>query len=499
MNIQKKRWKMPSAYTVLLGIILVVAVLSWIIPAGTYETDPDGTIIAGTYQVVERNPQGLLDVFMAPIKGMIGTETTPGAIEVSLFILFIGGFLGVVSQTKALNAGITQIVKRNKGKEKMLIPILMAVFLLGGTTFGMAEETMAFYPLIIPVMVAVGFDVIVAIAVVLLGSGIGVLASTVNPFATGVASQTLGITPGDGIFWRLLLLGVLYLVAVFYVYRYAAKVKTDPTSSLMHGIETEELDDPTSASEVSSITKQQKRVLGLFIFTFLLMVIGLIPWSSINENWTFFETFHQWLISIPFSQAILGQQSAPLGTWYFEEITLLFFVMSIVVGLVARLSEKEIVSHFFEGARDFLGVALVVGVARGIQVVMNEGMITATVLHWGEQSLAGLSPVLFIIFTYIFYLPMAILIPSTSGLAAATIGIMGPLGEFVGVPDHLVITAYQSASGLVNLITPTSGVVMGALALGNIPLTKWWKFTGKLVAVIFIVTCIVLSIGVLVS
>ena len=146
-----------------------------------------------------------------------------------------------------------------------------------------------------------------------------------------------------------------------------------------------------------------------------------------------------------------------------------------------------------------MGVALVVGVARGIQVVMNEGMITATVLHLGEQSLAGLSPVLFAIFTFIFYIPMSFLIPSTSGLAAATMGIMGPLGDFVGVPSHIIVTAYQSASGMVNLFTPTSGVVMGALALGGIGLTTWWKFVWKLVGIVFVVICLVLALGVIMS
>lgn len=493
---KKKRWKMPSSYTVLLGIISVMAVLSWLIPAGHYETDASGNIIAGTYQVVERHPQGLWDVFMAPIKGMIGTEGTPGAIEVSLFIMVIGGFLGVVNKTHAINAGIAQIVHRNKGREKLLIPILMAVFALGGTTFGMAEETMAFYPLIIPVMLAVGFDTILAVAVVLLGSGVGVLASTVNPFATGVASQTLGITPGNGIFWRLLLLFLLYVIAVLYVYRYAVKIERDPSWSLAKHAPAEHLLEPEPEGRSAGLTRRQKRVLFLFVLTFLVMVISLVPWSSINENWTFFESLHAWTTSLPFSALLLGRQSTPLGSWYFQEITMLFLVMALVVGLVAKLPESEIVAHFLEGTRDLLGVALVVGVARGIQVVMNEGMITATVLHFGEQALAGLSPVLFAIFTYIFYIPMAFLIPSTSGLAAATMGIMGPLGDFVGVPAHVVITAYQAASGIVNLVTPTSGVVMGALAIGGIELPTWWKFTGKLIGVIFVMTCLVLALAV---
>ncbi|UJF15406.1 YfcC family protein [Jeotgalibaca sp. MA1X17-3] len=495
---KNKQWKMPSSYTILLMIITFVAVLSWIVPAGMYDTDAQGNIIAGTYQVVERNPQGLWDVFMAPIKGMIGTKDTPGAIQVSLFILFIGGFLGVVNKTNAINQGIASIVKKNKGKEKLLIPILMVIFALGGTSFGMSEETMAFYPLIIPVMLAVGFDTIVAVAVVLLGAGIGVLASTVNPFATGVASQSLGITPGDGIIWRLLLLLILNIVGIIYVYRYATKIEKDPSKSFMPTSE-EHVIEPEKETKVESMTQRQKGVLTLFVLTFLTMIVSLIPWSSINPSWTFFEDIHAWITSFSFSAVLFGKNSSALGSWYFEEITMLFFVMAIIVGLVDRMKEDEIVANFFVGARDLLGVALVVGVARGIQVVMNEGLITATVLHLGEQSLAGLSPVLFSIFTFIFYIPMSFLIPSTSGLAAATMGIMGPLGDFVGVPSHVIVTAYQSASGMVNLFTPTSGVVMGALAIGGIGLTTWWKFVWKLVAIVFVVICLVLALAVIMS
>ena len=276
------------------------------------------------------------------------------------------------------------------------------------------------------------------------------------------------------------------------------KVEKDPSQSLLPPSD-EYLLEPKQKDDDHAMTKRQKGVLTLFVVTFLIMIISLIPWASINPNWTFFESLHGWITALPFSALIFGQKSAPLGTWYFEEITMLFFVMAIVVGLMDRMKEDEIVANFFIGAKDLLGVALVVGVARGIQVVMNEGMITATVLHLGEQSLAGLSPVLFAIFTFIFYIPMSFLIPSTSGLAAATMGIMGPLGDFVGVPSHIIVTAYQSASGMVNLFTPTSGVVMGALALGGIGLTTWWKFVWKLVGIVFVVICLVLALGVIMS
>jgi uncharacterized ion transporter superfamily protein YfcC len=189
---------MPSAFTILFIIIVIIAILTWIIPAGKYSTDKAGNIISGTYRAVASKPQGIWDVFMAPVIGMVGDEKTEGAISVSLFILVIGGFLGVVNKTDALNKGISSIVHRYKGREKQLIPILMILFAIGGSTYGMGEETIAFYPLLIPVMMGVGFDSLVAVAIALVGTQVGCLASTVNPFATGVASQTLNISPGDG-------------------------------------------------------------------------------------------------------------------------------------------------------------------------------------------------------------------------------------------------------------------------------------------------------------
>lgn len=492
---KKKRFNMPSSYTVLFLIILVIAILTWFVPAGEYQVDEAGNILSGSYQVTEQNPQGLWDVFMAPVKGMIGTETTPGAIEVSLFIIVVGGFLGVVNRTGALDTGIAQVVKNYKGKEKLLIPILMFIFALGGTTYGMAEETMAFYPLIIPVMVAVGFDTLVAISVVLLGSGVGVLGSTVNPFATGVASQALGISPGEGILWRLIFFFAMYAIATIFVYRYAVKVQKDPSQSLVYKDYKENQKKFAVADIKEVMSAKQKVVMVLFGLAFFIMILGLVPWSTLNENWTFFETMNQWLMDLPIIGTVLGQQLVPLGSWYFMEITMLFFLMAVIIGLYYRIPEGEIVSTFIEGARDLLGVALVVALARGIQVVMNEGMITATILHIGEQNLSNLSPVLFSILTYVFYIPMSFLIPSTSGLAAATMGIMGPLGGFADVPEHVVITAYQAASGIINLVTPTSGVVMGALAIAGIELTTWWKFTAKLIGIIFIVSCIILGLA----
>jgi len=493
----KKGFKMPSSYTVLLIIIAFMAVMTWIIPAGAF--------VDGVYKSQPQNPQGIWDVLMAPIRAMLGTtpeegsliKGTSAAIDVAFFILMVGGFLGVVNETGMLDTGIASIVKKYKGREKMLILVLMPLFALGGTTYGMGEETMAFYPLLVPVMMAVGFDSLTGVAIILLGSQIGCLASTLNPFATGIASSTAGVGLGEGIILRLIFWVVLTGLSTWFVYKYADKIQKDPTKSLTYATREEDMkffnvgEDDDNVN--STLTKKQKQVFVLFVLTFVLMVLSFIPWSGLGIK--FFDNFNSWLTGLPVVGQIIGSSTAALGTWYFPEGAMLFAFMGILIGIVYGLKEEQIISSFMTGAADLLSVALIVAIARGIQVIMNNGMITDTILNWGKQGLSGLSSQVFIVLTYIFYLPMSFLIPSSSGLASATMGIMAPLGEFVNVRPSLIITAYQSASGVLNLIAPTSGIVMGALALGRINIATWWKFMAKLVVAVIVITIALLLLG----
>ena len=473
MEQNKKKFSMPSAYTILFAIIVVVAILTWIVPAGQYEmTELNGkeVPVPGTYQQVERTPQGIFDIITSPVKGY------QDAVDVALFILIIGGFLGVVMKTGAIDAGIAQVTNKLKGKEKIMIPILMVLFGIGGTSYGMAEETIAFYPLLIPVFVAAGYDTVTAVAVILLGAGVGVLGSTVNPFATGIASGFAGVSLGQGIVLRLLILVVGEIAAILYVMRYAEKVRKDPTKSITYATREEDIKHFGAQQEGTSfpeLTGKRKLILGLFALTFVIMIYGVIPFED------------------------MGITAIPTLWWWFTELASLFLIMSIIIGLVAGLSEKELIGAFVDGSRDLLGVALIVGLSRGITVVMNAGNMTATVLNLGERTLASTGSVAFTILTYLFYIPMSFLIPSTSGLATLSMPIMAPLGDFAGVARDVVITAYQSASGIVNLITPTSAVVMGGLAIGRVPYDKWLKFVGKFMVIIFLVTVVALAIGAL--
>ena len=451
---------MPTAYTILFLLLILVAAATWIIPAGSYDY-ADGVPIAGTYHAVEQNPQGPGDVLRAAFSGFYD------AVDVCVFILMVGGFLGVVMKTGAVDAGVADIIRRLGGREKWLIPILMVLFGLGGTTYGMWEETMAFYPLLIPVFLAAGYDAVVGISVILLGAGAGVIASTVNPFATGIAAGFAGVSLGDGILLRLLELVAFEAAAIWFVMAYAAKVKRDPARSVV-GVGAGKIQ--VAVDGQVDFTPRRKLIMVLFTATFLLMVYAVIPFDEMG-------------LPLP----VLG--------WWFPELSALFLTAGVIIGLIGRMGEEELAETYVAGCADLLGVAFIIGISRGITVLMRDGAITDTILHWGEGALSGTGPVAFTLLVFLLYLPLTILIPSSSGLATLSIPVVAPLGKFAGVGGDLVVTAFQSASGLVNILTPTAAVVMGALALGHVSYDRWLKYVWKLMAVFFLLALAFLAAG----
>lgn len=463
-----KKFKMPTAYSILFVIIIIVAILTWVIPAGQYQYTPDGEPVAGTYSQTVPNGQTVKDVLLAPFQGFYD------AIDIALFILMVGGFLGVMMKTGAISAGISGIISSLGGKEKYMIPILMTVFAIGGTTFGMAEETIAFYPLVLPIFIAAGYDAVTAVAVILLGAGVGVLGSTVNPFATGIASGFAGVSLGDGLVLRLVLLVVSLLLAIAYVMKYAAKTKASPEASYVADMYEDNIEHFSLVygdNKSNGISRRQKIALILFAVVFLVMIYSVIPFED------------------------MGITFLPTLGWWFGELSALFFVGAIVIGVVYGLSEEDIVSSFVRGCEELLGVAFIIGISRGITVIMNSGLITDTILHWGETALSGTHNVVFTILNYLIFIPLSFLIPSSSGLATLSMPIMAPLADFSGVGRSLVITAFQCASGILNLFTPTSAVVMGALAIGRVPYDKWLKFSLKFILQLFVVCAVVLAVA----
>ena len=459
--LRQKKFRMPTAYTILFLLVIAVAVATYLVPAGAYDYR-DGVPVAGSYHAVAQEPQGPGAVALAAFRGFYD------AVDVCLFILTVGGFLGVVMKTGAVDAGVARLIGALGGREKWLIPLLMLLFGLGGTSYGMWEETMAFYPLLIPIFQAAGYDAVVGISVILLGAGAGVIASTVNPFATGIAAGFAGVSLGEGIALRLVQWVVFEGAAIWYVMAYAARVKGTPAAAVGRGREVLH----TGGNEAPPLTAKRQVILALFVLTFLAMVYGVVPFGD------------------------MGLPLPSLG-WWFPELSALFLVAAIVIGLVDGMGEATIAEEFVAGAADLLGVAFIIGISRGITVVMNQGRITDTVLHWGEDALSGATALGFILLVFALYLPLSILIPSSSGLATLSIPIVAPLGRFAGVSGALVVTAFQSASGLVNIITPTAAVVMGALALGGVSYGAWVRYVWKLVVLFAVLTALFLAAGAL--
>jgi len=481
----KSRFTLPSAYTILFALIVLAAIATWVIPAGTYQLNPDGEPIPGTYQEVEQKPARILvDSLTAPINGLYGIENATGninyynsgalfgAIDIALFILVIGGFLGVTMKTGAIQAGIGSLVQRMSGRERLLIPVLMAVFALGGTTYGMAEESLAFYALVITVLIAAGYDALTGAAVILLGCGIGVLGSTVNPFATGIASGIAEVPISEGLLGRLVILILGLAIGIFFVLRYADRVKKDPSKSLVYDMKAENEARFRADSETGEIalTGTHKVILALFALAFVAMIYGVIPWEDLGI-------------------------SLPTWWWWFPEMTASFLLFAIIIGVVGRMREGELASTFVAGAGDLLGVALIIGIARGITVIMNNGEITDTVLHWIEKALGDTGEVGFLILMFLLFLPLSFLIPSTSGLATLSMPIVAPLAGFLGVSTALVVTAYQSASGVMNLVVPTSAVVMGGLAIARVPYGTYLRWVWPLLALLSGLVVLVLGVS----
>ncbi|MGF1736423.1 YfcC family protein [Photobacterium satsumensis] len=461
-------FKFPSAYTILFALIAFVALLTWLIPAGQYERVMNEDLgrevpVSGTYQPIDNNPQGVVDVLLAPIDGFYDHNSyEAAAIDVALFILVIGGFLGLVTKTGAIDAGIARVTARFKGREELMIPILMAMFAAGGTIYGMAEETIPFYTLLVPVMMLARFDPLVAAATVQLGAGIGSLGSTINPFATVIASNAASIPFTDGIEPRFAILLIGWVICVGYVMRYAKMVREDKTKSIVYDKyeENKAFFLGNQSDELMEFTTTRKIILALFAASFGIMIYGV---------------------------AMAG--------WWMAEISAMFLAATIIIGLVARMSEEELTSSFINGARDLLGVALIIGIARGIVVIMDRGMITDTVLNYAEHAVTGLSSIVFINVMYWLEVLLSFVVPSSSGLAVLTMPIMAPLADFAGVGRDLVVTAYQSASGLVNMVTPTSAVLMGGLAIARVPYVRWLKWVAPLIGMLTVLIMATLSIG----
>lgn len=477
-NAKKKKKVMLSSFTIIILLIFVLGIVSHILPEATFVGDEvvDGSGVIGAK---------LSDILMSPVKGF------QDAVSVCVFVMILGAYLAVVTKTGALETGIKVLIKKLKGKELILIPILMFIFSIGGTTYGMLEETVGFYALLSATMVAAGMDTIVASATILLGAGVGVLGSTVNPFAVGAAVDALpdGIVVNQGI---IIAIGVAlwlvsYIIAVLFVMSYAKKVKADKGSTFLSLQEQKAMEKKYGNEEIKDnvvLTGRQKATLWIFGLAFLVMILGFIPWEDLGIN--VFKNISGWLVGVP------------IGEWYFDEASLWFLIITILLCIINRFSEKETVDTFVDGADDMVGVILIIALARGASVLMDATLLDDYIIYNAAEWLRGVPAILYAPCNYLLHIVLSILVPSSSGLAGLSTPIMGALTYQLGFSVETNVMILVAANGLVNLITPTCGAIMGGLALAKVEYSTWLKWAWKVVLCIGLSSMVILTLSMLI-
>ena len=495
-----KKIKFPSAQTVLLLIAAFITLLTWCIPSGqfdrlTYNKDDNSFVkistknstilvasqktlddlgikipiekftsgainksisIPGTYKQLEAKPQGIKEFILAPLKGIIAVS------DIIILVLFIGGLVAIVNFTGAFEAGITRLSKLLEGKEYLLIIAVTSLIALGGTTFGLEEETIAFYPILIPVFIAAKYDAIVALASIYIGTTIGTMVSTTNPFSTIIASNSAGINWTTGIEGRIIMLVVSLIICILYITRYAQKIKKDPSKSIIfHQKESiEKMFAFRNSSEKINFTFRLKLVLFIFALCFVVMIYGV---SNLD--------------------------------WWFLEMTGVFFVGAVLIGFIYRINETVFVDTFIKGANELLSVAFIIGLARGVTVLMEDGLISDTLLYYASSFTDGMNKGVFINSIMFVYSGLSFFIPSSSGMAVLTMPIMSPLADTVSLGREHIVNAYLLGSGLFKFINPT-GLILASLAIVKVGYDKWLKFVIPLVLILVLVSISFLTISV---
>jgi uncharacterized ion transporter superfamily protein YfcC len=492
--------KFPSALTILLIITALVAFSTWFIPSGNYEsltynsenetfikTGKEGTAvlpatpqtleklnvkiplekftegdiykpinIPGTYHSVEERPQGFFSFAMAPIKGIID------AADIIFLVLVIGGLIGIINLTGAFTAGIAWLAVALKGREYLLIIITTTLVALGGTTFGFAEETLPFYLILVPVFIAAGYDAMVGLASIFLGSTVGTMCSTINPFSTIIASDSAGILWTTGLTGRILMWVICVGISVIFILHYAKKVKKDPSSSILKN-QNEMLKEyfgVNSVREVPALNLQRVLILLVFISCFAFMITGV-----------------------------------SLFDWWFIEMTTIFFLGALAIGFIYKINETRFAEEFTKGAGELLGVAFIIGIARGISILMDDGMISDTLLYHASAVTEDLNQGVFLNTLLVIYSGLAFLIPSSSGMAVLTMPIFAPLADTAGIGRELIVNAYMYGMGLFHIINPT-GLILPSLAIVKVGYDRWLKFIWPLLIILLVVTIISLSLQV---
>ncbi|MBR0597941.1 YfcC family protein [Clostridiales bacterium BAD-6] len=453
----KKKFKVPHVYVILMIIVAICAIFTYIAPAGEYARveGPGGRMIVDptSFTYVDRAPVNLFGYLLSVPKGMAEVA------EIIFFIFIVGGSFAVVQATGAIEAGLGKVTRVMAGKERLIIPIVMILFSLGGAVFGMAEETLPFIPIMVTLAIALGFDSITGAAIVLAGAGAGFTGAFMNPFTVGVAQGIAELPMFSGMGFRLAVYALMITLSTTFIFIYAGKVKKDPAKSLMYDFD-KTRDDVLDLSVLKELTTAHKIVLLVVVATIGLLVFGVIHYG-----------------------------------WYIQEISALFLGMAIISGLVGRLGMNGTAENLLIGMSSLAGGALVVGFARAILVVLNEGHIMDTLLFSISSAVSHLPSILAALGMYIFQCLLNFIVPSGSGQAAVSMPIMAPLADLVHVTRQTAVLAYQFGDGISNIFTPTSGYFMAGLALAKIPWDKWAKWILPLILMQYALGAILVTVA----
>lgn len=448
--------KSPDALVIVSVVLLLFMLLTWVIPAGEYAREiVDGrtVVIAGTYEPVESNPQGIAELLTAPIKGFIGAS------RIIAFVLLVGGAFSVLSATGALDAGLGSVLnyaRKNPGMRHLIIPLLMVFFSLAGCTFGMSEENLVFILITIPLARSMGYDNIVGIAIPFIGAGAGFAGAVINPFTVGIAQGISELPIGSGAGYRWIVWAIFTIIAIAFVMAYVFKLEKNPEFGFKA-----EADADSEPQVMKDVPFNTSRKLVLVLFA---VAIGVLMYGS--NFWG----------------------------WYIDEISALFIALGLLAAVITRMKVSETVSAFTIGAKDMLVAALIIGLSRGILEVAEDGKIIDTMLHAMTNAVRDFPNYISVQIMFAVQSFINIFIPSGSGQAAVTMPIMTPLADLLNINRQTAVLAFQFGDGLINLIIPTSGVTMGVLAIGKIPYSVWMKWVWKLMVIFILASMVLLAI-----
>ena len=505
----KRRFSFPGAVTTLAIVTVLVWLATLFIPSGRYEVDSDGSPIPGTYAQIDSPltfSERVEQLVLAPVNGTYGlrnpdsdtVDTTTigrifGQIGVIVFIMSIGAFISVSFATRALEVAVSALAHRLRDKGWLLITAVMLLFSALGSTMGFSVETLGFYALFIPLMAALGYDRLVTASMIILGALSGVMGATVNPFSIGVAAGEAGVSLGEGILLRVLLWAVLTAMSIGWVLRYAARVRRDPAASLVGREDAEAAPAGTGGDAAvappaqAQLTGTQKAVLVITVLAFGLMIFSVIPWSSLVGG-------HVGPADYEVTHLVEGVQ--PLWfelDWWFPQLAMLFILASVLVGIVAGMGEKETVRLIAAGASDMMGPAMVVLLAGGVSAIMTNTQTLDTILFSMERLVSDASAAFFAFLTVVVNIPLAVLIPSSSGHGALAMPLLAPLADFAQVSRATTITAWIIGHGLALIVAPTSVVLVGGLAIAKVGYDRYLRFVWPLWLAMLVVSTVILG------